>query len=153
MAQFNPIDHNKIQYKYLGWGVDCRKDEEEWRESLKCYDGNQIRDIGSNINEIPHSEEILVKETYKESEGGHGGGSVGAEVPVAGLNAKIKIGFMAMNASNSITCTKCVTKKTITLQEDVCRDPYVTTMTTDNGSEVYYSNFELLLSKHILQYT
>ena len=81
------------------------------------------------------------------------GGSVGAEVPVAGLNAKIKIGFMAMNASNSITCTKCVTKKTITLQEDVCRDPYVTTMTTDNGSEVYYSNFELLLSKHILQYT
>ena len=152
MAQFNPIDHNKIQYKYLGWGVDCRKDEEEWRESLKCYDGNQIRDIGNNINEIPHSEEFLVKETYKESKGGHGGGSVGAEVPFAGLNAKIKIGFMAINASNSITCTKCVTKKTITLQEDVCRDPYVTTMTTDNGSEVYYSNFELLLSKHILQY-
>lgn len=92
MAQLNPVDRSKIHYKYLGWGVDCRQEEEEWRQSLKRYDGKQIRDIAdNNICEIPHAEKILEYKMEKEEEDGHLGGGIGAEVPRASLNANLRL--------------------------------------------------------------
>ena len=155
MAEFNPIDHSKLHFKFLGWGVDRRKRKEEWMESLKCYGGYQIRELDENnrnINIIPCSEFMSIEEICTDNVHGKLHGEIGGEDPTKTFNATFKIGFVTKRASE---CTKKVeykVTKTATLQGDVIRDPGAIRVRNTDGSETYYSKFEESLSRHILEY-
>ena len=152
MATFNPIDQSKLHYKFLGWGVDCRKPEHEWQESLQRYDGHQIRDLAiddRNIHVIPISEVMSIEEIRIKSTSGGLGGGMGASS--FNINASFGIQVTVKKVSKEQTNTKYQLTRTATLPSHICYDPNTITLES-NKKEDQYSLFEQVLSNYILEF-
>ena len=154
MAHLNPIDHSKLHYKYLGWGVDCRKNKQEWFEDLKHYSGPQLRELDKNdrnVNVIPCSVSISEEEMHSQSRDGNLGGRISGTVPFANLNAAFDIELVAKQATEEKSDNKFVVTKIVTFQDDISRDPGTVSVVSE-GHEVQHSYFEEVLCGYILEY-
>ena len=134
--------------KYLGCGVDCRKNEAEWQEDLISYTGPIIRDprVGKNVRVTPHDEVAKIDSSRKW----HFGGSIGAGgSPHICAELSIKLGMEMKDDQHSYV--EYTVTEIATLQDDISKDPDFCRVKHD-GCEICHSNFENVLSTYILEY-
>ena len=145
MAEFNPTDRTPL--KFLGLGVNCTKPEENWKEDLRSNSGRRPRDINNktekNFNAVSCKQVLSFDEIHRRESD-----------CTLDISAALSIGVVTREMkSMETTCNTTYTvTKTVTLLDDVSKDPDTITMVSSNQKECIFTKYEEWLCDHILEY-